>query len=212
MKYILILFFVIFVSSVNAAVEYDEKPIYGKESIDTVVLDIKNFLPDGWEIQNDDTTIILYRKKPVRMLSPVSLPPLEDKELWEQFSWESNYIITIRFASIMSFESYAKLKTLRASAIEERAKLEGVKKGSKMYWSLRNSISKAFLLPEYQGKRYSIYLNFTGEDYCLIRPEDPKIVRESVIQIIEKSFSSYEQKEEQQIGTTTRNSAKHRFK
>ena len=80
-------------------------------------------MPEGWDVARSKNYLI-FSFKNARFRNSIGTPAsASEDELWERFSWESDFVISLRFTSAVSQKEYDSLMKLREE-VEQRRKLE----------------------------------------------------------------------------------------
>jgi len=180
MKRNIIIVLALFTVSVFA--QENNKPIYPPE----IAAVLKKELPAGWRCSSDHNCIVISRDEQVTLVSLVSLPPAEWKELIDRFGIKTDYIILLVFRPRLSDEQIEELKKLRDQSVERIRPSDDLKHGT------TGLESRKYLLPNYQNSRFSIYLSRTDDQISKIFPESVEKERDVVLSVLSKIIEKRE--------------------
>ena len=165
------------------------------EEVDELEEFIREVVADGeWVLTQDVRSVTLTRKN-VRLLNPVSLPFGKSEDaIWNEFSFESDYRITVTFDTKLSQSEYDAIADLREKFIAKRT--QGIAKGSKLHYSASVDADGVLRLPQFHYDGESIYFYSTDEGLLRTRPAAAREIRDRILAILEKKCSKYQTKSE----------------
>jgi hypothetical protein len=149
----------------------------------------------GWGIVKDWDSITVTKTN-VQFLNRNQLPVLAEEELWKQYSFTSDYRITITFDTKLTYPEFEEILRVKRDLTVRR--VAGLKKG----WQLAEVGQEAqglIRLPGYYSDVHSVYFYTTDDDdsSIMMRPDSVSISRDAIRAILEKSFSKYPMASEQ---------------
>jgi hypothetical protein len=161
-----------------------------RDALDVLVEKIREEVPGvEWKIAKDWRSITLTRKT-VQFLNPVSLPAvtLED-EWWKEYSFTSDYRITITLDTKLTQVEYDGLLQLKRKLTSERT--AGLSRNTKDFWIRSFNAQGVVRLPSYQLEGFSLYVYTSDDNFFRVRPDSVRMDRDKILAILEKSFTKY---------------------
>jgi hypothetical protein len=132
----------------------------------------------------------------------MQLPPLDEKELWDKYSFTSDFRITIRFDTKLTQSEYDRIAGFRNDLTAQRA--AALKRDSSEYWSLKSSAKGVLRLPDYYSEWSSVYFSSSDEGFFRLHPDPVKDARDRIVAILEKSYKKYSTERVQKADGSTR--------
>ena len=143
-----------------------------------------------WVVVKDSTSLTLIRTN-VQFLNPISLPAHQKSEddLWDKYAFRHDYRITIVLGTKLSQAEYQKLIGVKEALIS--ARVAGLKRGTKEFWSAYNSVDGVMRLPSHYLERFSVYFYSSDEGFFNVRPKAVEEGRDRVLAILDKTCAKY---------------------
>lgn len=162
---------------------------FAMPELDALESKIRAELPGTeWQIVKDWRSITVTRSN-VQFLNPISLPPATESELWNQYSFTSDYRITITLDTKMTQSEYLDLLRVKQNWTAQRT--AGMSHNTKDFWSASQGAQGVVRLPSYYLNRFSVYLYTSDDSFFRIRPDSVTTARDKILAILEKSCSNY---------------------
>ncbi len=164
---------------------------------------VRSNTPKGWQFETDKRMFVISLSK-VRLLNPVSLPAGDtDDEIWEEFSWEADFIILIRVTSKIDAVEYAALTKLRADTISRRIHEWEEKHGEpingKSRWGLVQEVHSTLQLPYCHSESDSIWITSTDYELLRTRPKAARDVADAIRAGLAGEFTLYNENSESDL-------------
>ena len=157
--------------------------------LDTLEQNIRATLRTSeWGLTKDWRSITLVRKN-VQFLNPISLPPSSEDELWKEYSFISDYRITITLDTKLTQSEFDEL--VRVKRVLATQRTGGIPRPSKELFTATRNSEGIIRLPNYHWNRFSVYLYTSDDGLFRVRPEAVETLRNNIVAILEKSCTKY---------------------
>jgi hypothetical protein len=161
------------------------------QDFDTFVARLNGCLAGGgWEVTTDFSAITIVRRH-LRCLHDFQLPTgSSDEEKWKEYSFESNYILTITFDTELTQQEYDLLYTTKTNLMANR--LRGIDRRSVEHYSAAQAAKGVVLLPQYHWSSRSVYVYSSDDGNWQLRPALVAEQRDKVFALIDRTFTKYQ--------------------
>jgi len=153
---------------------------------------IKEVLPQGWQMVSDHSNLIIYREKKVEFLNPVSLPAKSHERLLKEYGWKESLIVKLRFVPKLHKDELQKIINIRSEQIKKIK--DDITIHDKSKYGLLAKIRQKFLVPQYFNTRYSIYLHRTDRGNYPFWPKEARNELQIILKKLNLLMKKYDHK------------------
>ncbi len=110
-------------AAVACAANAQAQPRAFDGSLTGIVQQLRKELPAGWKLNQTDNHWVLRREKPVAFYNAINLPALENKEELREYTYQTEFLIVVRFGPKVTPMQYEALQADNRRADQQHKEL-----------------------------------------------------------------------------------------